>query len=67
MENDEKLIGFCVKCKVKPGREMKNVEVVEMKPGRHAAKGNCSVCDTGMYKILSKEDAAKMMKMKKAA
>jgi hypothetical protein len=49
---DEKIIGYCVKCKEK--REMNNVEKVEIKPGRPAAKGKCAVCGTGMYKILPK-------------
>jgi hypothetical protein len=47
--------GYCVKCKQK--REMKNVQEVKME-GRggpkKAAKGVCSVCGTGMYKILGK-------------
>ena len=50
------LIGHCMKCKTK--REMSDVEIVEIKPGRPAAKGKCSVCGTGMYKIMSKDDAA---------
>lgn len=49
---DEPMTGHCMKCKVK--REMKDVEHVEIKPGRPAAKGKCSVCGTGMYKILPK-------------
>jgi len=48
------------KCKTK--REMKDVKIVEIKPGRPAAKGVCTVCGTGMYKILSKDDAAKLKK-----
>ena len=54
---DEKTMGYCVKCRDKAGREMKDVEVVTMKNGRKAAKGKCTVCDTGMYKILSKDQA----------
>ena len=42
---DEKVIGYCVKCKEK--REMKDVQKVEIKPGRPAAKGTCTVCGTG--------------------
>lgn len=57
---DEKIIGYCVKDKAK--REMKDVKIVEIKPGRPAAKGVCSVCGTGMYKILSKDQAAKLKK-----
>ena len=43
---------YCVKCKAK--REMKNPTEVTMKNGRRAMKGTCSVCGTGMYKILGK-------------
>ena len=46
---------YCVKCKAK--RTMANVEIVKMKNGRPAAKGACSTCGTGMYKILSAKDA----------
>ena len=49
-----------MKCKTK--REMKDVQIVEIKPGRPAAKGKCTVCGTGMYKILSKEGAAELKK-----
>ena len=49
-------IGYCVKCKEK--REMKDAVEVSM-PGkggeRRALKGTCSVCGTGMYKILGKK------------
>lgn len=41
-----------MRCKDK--REMTEVEQVEIKPGRPAAKGKCAVCGTGMYKILPK-------------
>ena len=61
-QKDGKVIGYCVKCRVKEGREMKDVEVVEIKPGRPAAKGKCTVCGTGMYKILSKEKGDEMKK-----
>jgi len=46
-------MGHCMKCKQK--REMQNVERVEIKPGRPAAKGKCAVCSTGMYRILPKD------------
>ncbi|MHB1330943.1 MAG: DUF5679 domain-containing protein [Minisyncoccota bacterium] len=52
MDEGDKVIGYCVKCKEK--REMKDVQKVEIKPGRPAAKGTCTVCGTGMYKILPK-------------
>ncbi len=41
---------YCVKCK--QTREMKNVEQVTMKNGRPALKGQCTVCGTGMYKMI---------------
>ena len=52
---EDKIIGYCMKCKEK--REMKDVEKTKMKNGRPAAKGICTVCDTKMYKILSKSEA----------
>ncbi|MDI6758682.1 MAG: DUF5679 domain-containing protein [Candidatus Omnitrophota bacterium] len=42
--------GYCVKCKTL--KEMKDEERVTMKNKRLAAKGKCSDCGTGMYKIL---------------
>ena len=42
--------GYCVKCKAK--REIADAEEVTMKNGRPALKGKCSVCGTGLYKIL---------------
>ena len=50
---DQSIQGHCMKCKEK--REMKDVEKVQMRPGTNAAKGKCSVCGTGMYKILPKD------------
>lgn len=44
---------YCVKCKAK--QEMKDAQTVTMKNGREALQGKCSVCGTGMYKILSKK------------
>lgn len=49
--------GYCVKCKAKD-REMVDAVEVSM-PGkgaeRRAMKGKCSVCGTGMYRILGKK------------
>ncbi len=58
------LKGLCMKCRQK-GKEhqmqvMSDVQVTE-KNNRYSAKGKCSVCGTGMFKFLSKEDAQKMM------
>ncbi|MFA5076555.1 MAG: DUF5679 domain-containing protein [Patescibacteria group bacterium] len=54
---EEKVIGYCVKCKAK--QEMNNPEQVEMKGKggvvRLAMKGSCPVCGTGMYRILGKK------------
>ncbi len=47
-------MAYCVKCKAK--REMVDVERVTMKNGRPALKGKCSVCGTGMYKILPSKE-----------
>jgi tRNA(Ile)-lysidine synthase TilS/MesJ len=49
----DKITGYCVKCKEK-GRDMVEVQRVEIKKGTPAAKGKCSVCGTGMYRILPK-------------
>lgn len=45
-------IAYCMKCKKK--QTMKDTEQVTMKNGRKAMKGKCTVCGTGMYKILGK-------------
>lgn len=45
-------IAYCMKCKKK--QEMKETATVTMKNGRKALKGKCTVCGTGMYKILGK-------------
>ena len=42
--------GYCVKCKSK--REIKDTQNVTMKNKRQALKGKCTVCGTGMYKIM---------------
>ena len=44
---------YCVKCRQKT--TMKNTQKTKMKNGRPAMKGVCSVCGTGVYKILSQE------------
>ena len=51
----EKVIAYCVKCREK--REMKDAKEVEMKGKggpRRAMKGTCTVCGTGMFRILGK-------------
>lgn len=48
--------GYCVKCKQKD-QEMKDVEVVQTKKGGWMAKGACTVCGSGMCKMMSKEQA----------
>ena len=49
---EQSVQGRCMKCKEQ--REMKDVEEVVMKNGMKAAKGSCTICGTGMYKILGK-------------
>jgi len=49
---DTNIKGRCMKCKTE--RQMKDTEEVTMKNGMLAAKGKCTVCSTGMYKILGK-------------
>jgi hypothetical protein len=49
---EEEVIGYCVKCKEK--RAMVDAKEVEMKGGRRAMSGMCSVCGTKMFKILGK-------------
>ena len=44
---------YCVKCRQKT--TMKDSTEVKMKNGRPAIKGVCSVCGTGVYKILSQQ------------
>ncbi len=44
---------YCVKCRKKT--TMKDCQEVKMKNGRPAMKGACSVCGTGVYKILSQK------------
>jgi len=56
------LQGHCMGKQCKQKREMKDIEIVEIKPGRPAAKGKCTVCGTGMYKILKTEEAAEYKK-----
>lgn len=46
----EQNIGYCMKCKQK--REISNSQEIVMKNGRAAVKGICSVCGTGMFRIL---------------
>lgn len=46
----DKVEGYCVKCKAK--RPMTDTKKVTMANKRHAMKGKCGKCGTGMYKIL---------------
>jgi len=52
MEEKMAEVAYCMKCKKK--QEMKETQEVVMKNGRKALKGKCTVCGTGMYKILGK-------------
>ena len=44
-------VAYCVKCKEK--REMKNPHQIEMKNGKPAMQGECTVCGTKLTRILS--------------
>jgi len=50
--------GYCVKCKAK-GREMKNPVITQTARGGYMAQGNCSVCNTRMSAMMSKDNAEK--------
>ena len=41
---------YCLKCK--GHREVKNGEEVTLKNGRHAIKGKCGDCGSGVYKFV---------------
>lgn len=47
---------YCMKCRQK---RMFEGQVVELKNGRPAAQGTCSVCGTKLTRILSKAEAGK--------
>jgi hypothetical protein len=49
--------GRCMKCK--ENKEMKDVKMTMTSRGGYMAKGSCSVCGTGMCKIMSAENANK--------
>jgi len=49
---------YCVKCKKKT--EMKDAELVTMKNGKPALKGQCAICGANMNALLSKAHAAQM-------
>lgn len=53
---EEKITGYCVKCKKK--QEMQDPTEVEIKGKggvkRRAMKGTCPVCGTKMFRILGK-------------
>ncbi len=42
--------GYCMKCRTT--RSISNPQITEMANGRKAVKGTCSVCATGIFKIL---------------
>lgn len=50
---------YCVKCKDKAGRDMKDVEIGKTKKGGFMAKGTCVECSTKMCKMMSKDNAEK--------
>ncbi|MBI4513918.1 MAG: hypothetical protein HY702_07390 [Gemmatimonadetes bacterium] len=42
--------GYCMKCRAT--RAVANPQLTELANGRKAVKGTCSVCGTGIFKIL---------------
>lgn len=42
--------GYCVKCRAK--RDIKDPKPIITKNGRHAIKGHCPVCGTGMIRFV---------------
>jgi len=40
---------YCLKCRA--SREVKNAEVVVLKNGRPATRGNCTVCEASVFRI----------------
>lgn len=46
---------------------MKDVEMTEMKNGCPAAKGKCTICDCGMFKIMKKGDTIESIEAAEAA
>ncbi len=54
-KKEEKVTAYCVKCRDKAGRVMKNPKEVSMKGGRRAMTGTCEKCGTKMFRILGKK------------
>ena len=50
------MTGYCMKCKKKV--EMLNEEVIIMKNGLTASRGNCPVCSTKVFRVHSKKKVA---------
>lgn len=49
----------CMKCK--ENKQMKGAKMTMTSRGGYMAKGNCIVCGCGMCKIMSKDDAEKVV------
>ena len=47
---EKKEIAYCTKCREK--QEMKEPKQIAMRNGKPALKGTCTVCGTGMFRIL---------------
>jgi len=54
--------GQCMKCKTQ--REIKNPHEVKTKNGRHAIEGVCPVCNTKIFKFVSKDGKSSSGKRK---
>jgi len=51
--------GRCMKCKEQ--KEMKDAQMTKTSRGGFMAKGKCSVCGCGMCRIVSKDNAEKLV------
>jgi hypothetical protein len=49
----------CMKCK--ENKEMKDAQMTKTSRGGFMAKGKCSVCGCGMCRIMSKDNAEKVV------
>ena len=49
---------YCMKCRTK--RKIQNGEVTTLKNGRPAFSGNCGICGTRTFAMISKERAAEL-------
>lgn len=54
--------GYCIKCKAKVA--LKNAALIYYKNGVPAEKGECSVCNSKVQRILTKQEKAELKAQK---